>query len=35
MSDSPDLIITAQNPRTDKIAFVEFERAEAFALGKS
>lgn len=34
MSDSPDLIITAQNPRTDEIAFVEFERAEAFALSR-
>jgi len=34
MSDSPDLIITAQNPRTDEIAFIEFERAEAFALAR-
>lgn len=34
MCGSPDLIISAQNPRADEIAFVEFERAEAFALAR-
>jgi hypothetical protein len=34
MSDRPDLIITADNPRTDETAFAEFERAEAYALAR-
>lgn len=34
MSDSPDLIITADNPRTGESAFAEFERAEAYALAR-
>ncbi|WP_455921535.1 DUF7706 family protein [Pseudomonas putida] len=34
MSDSPDLIITAEMPRADETAFAEFERAEAFALAR-
>ncbi|MBI6706794.1 hypothetical protein YA0599_00965 [Pseudomonas syringae] len=34
MSDSPDLIMTAENPRTDETASAEFERAEACALAR-
>jgi len=34
MSDSPDLIITADNPRTGETVFAEFERAEAYALAR-
>lgn len=34
MSDSPDLIITADNTRTGETAFAEFERAEAYALAR-
>ena len=34
MSDSPDLIITADNPRTGQTVYAEFERAEAYALAR-
>lgn len=34
MSDSPDLIITAGNPRTGETIFAEFARDEAFALAR-
>jgi hypothetical protein len=34
MSDSPDLIITADNPRTGETVYAEFERAEANALAR-
>lgn len=34
MSDSPDLIITAENMRAGETVFAEFERAEAFALAR-
>lgn len=34
MSNSPDLIITADNPRTGETVYAEFERAEAYALAR-
>ncbi len=34
MSDSPDLIITDDNPRTGETVYTEFERAEAYALAR-
>lgn len=34
MSDSPDLIMTADNPRTGETVFAEFERDEAYALAR-
>ncbi|MFW6752618.1 hypothetical protein ACKUG4_18315 [Pseudomonas glycinae] len=34
MSDSPNLIMTADNPQTRERVYAEFERAEAYALAR-
>jgi hypothetical protein len=34
MSDSPNLIVTADNPRTGETVYAEFERAESYALAR-
>ncbi|MGK3119324.1 hypothetical protein QZH44_16805 [Pseudomonas corrugata] len=34
MSDSPHLILTTENPRTEETVFAEFERAEIWALAR-
>ncbi|VVP31138.1 hypothetical protein [Pseudomonas fluorescens] len=34
MSDSPHLILTAENPRTEETVFAEFERSEICALAQ-